>query len=273
MISVTNKRKKATPGIKIKQKKEPAPVSQDTSPYTGQSQEADLSQSVRRDPIMMQNSLLASAKKTTGTKTADATRIAALQQLYAQQRAEAQNRLNQTMASLVQSYQEGETRLKNRLDALLSQLKTQHEQADRATQQQYDRSSGALNTSVDRALADAYASKMAAQRNIEQLLASQGMTGGMSESTLLNLANQYGRNRSELENERQSGITELLSQLQKQKDVNRNGYVSGATQARQSYESQYEQLRQQMLAQQLAQQKEYDRLIQSLNQQETSAFS
>lgn len=210
-------------------------------------------------------------RQTNGT-TANVARVTALQQLYAQQRAEAQNGMNQAISTLNRSKQEGEEKLKNHLDSLLSNFQAQREQADQTVQQQYEKNSGSLNASADRSLAEAYASKMAAQRNMGQMLSAQGLTGGMSESTLMGLNNNYGKSRNNLEVGRQSALAELLSQMQQQKAANQNSYLNNAFTAQQNYQTQYEQLRQQMVAQQLAQQNYYNQLIQSIRQNELAGL-
>lgn len=66
------------------------------------------------------------------------------------------------------------------------------------------------NETTDKALGDAYVSKMLNARNLNQQLAAMGRSGGAAESTLLGLQNNYQTNRAGLESERAQILAKIL---------------------------------------------------------------
>ena len=62
----------------------------------------------------------------------------------------------------------------------------------------YDQSVERLNAARDSAMQEAYLASREAQRQLPQALAARGMHGGLTESSLVDLANNYQRSRNSL---------------------------------------------------------------------------
>lgn len=159
--------------------------------------------------------------------TADADMAAAYQQYYqaqaererqlaAMRQAMAQRAYEQNMAALHSAYGQRAGLLGENLQTTMNDL-----------QRGYDRAQNRVNGNTDRALQEAYVNMMMNRRDLPQLLAAQGMTGGMSEGTLAGIRSSYGGERNRLERSRGDALGELLDTL-----------LSGQSEARQSYNSQ-----------------------------------
>lgn len=128
---------------------------------------------------------------------------AAAEALAAQQRAAAEDAYNRNMAALGEAYTNRGNLLNENYNSTLGDM-----------QKTYDQNSGVVNQNIDRSLRDAYINMMMNKRDMPQLLAAQGISGGMSESTLANIRNQYGGARNDLELSRGNSLDELLLALQ-----------------------------------------------------------
>lgn len=194
----------------------------------------------------------------------------ALQQLLLQQKSQLEQEMKAGFEQLDREEQQDSDALKQGYQNTLATLLLQKQHADRAAQQNYDSGSDRLNQETDRQLAEAYASTMADRRNLAQQLAAQGITGGMSESVLMNLANEYGKNRNRLETGRQEALTKLLQGMQKSKEENQKLHAGREEKARQQYQERYFHLRQQMRKEREDRQRYYQSLLQKLREKELS---
>lgn len=132
-----------------------------------------------------------------------------LQQLYAQQQANlnayqraqqqaAQNAYNNNMAALNNAYNQKLASLDKNLNNMKTQLASQ-----------YDYSKGNINTDADRSLKEAYVNRMLSQKNLQQQLSAQGLSGGASESAMAGLINNYGNARNEIDTTRGENLAGL----------------------------------------------------------------
>lgn len=132
-----------------------------------------------------------------------------LQQLYAQQqsnlnayqqaqRQAAQSAYNNNMAALNNAYNQKLASLDKNLDNMKTQLASQ-----------YDYSKSNINTDADRSLKEAYVNKMLSQKNLQQQLTAQGLSGGASESAIAGLINSYGNARNEIDTTRGENLAGL----------------------------------------------------------------
>lgn len=132
-----------------------------------------------------------------------------LQQLYAQQQANlnayqqaqqqaAQNAYNNNMAALNNAYNQKIASLDKNLNNMKTQLASQ-----------YDYSKGNINTDADRSLKEAYVNRMLSQKNLQQQLSAQGLSGGASESAMAGLINNYGNARNEIDTTRGENLAGL----------------------------------------------------------------
>ena len=132
-----------------------------------------------------------------------------MQQLYAQQqsnlnayqqaqRQAAQSAYNNNMAALNNAYNQKLASLDKNLDNMKTQLASQ-----------YDYSKSNINTDADRSLKEAYVNKMLSQKNLQQQLTAQGLSGGASESAIAGLINNYGNARNEIDTTRGENLAGL----------------------------------------------------------------
>ena len=132
-----------------------------------------------------------------------------LQKLYAQQQANlnayqqaqqqaAQNAYNNNMAALNNAYNQKIASLDKNLNNMKTQLANQ-----------YDYSKGNINTDADRSLKEAYVNRMLSQKNLQQQLSAQGLSGGASESAMAGLINNYGNARNEIDTTRGENLAGL----------------------------------------------------------------
>lgn len=103
-----------------------------------------------------------------------------------------------------------------------------YERAKSSAQSIYNTGAGVVNNAADTAilnqnkasdggLQQAYIGKMQDQRNLGQKLASLGLNGGASETSLLEMENRYRKDRAGIENERSRANNE--TELQRQRDL------------------------------------------------------
>lgn len=107
-------------------------------------------------------------------------------------------------------------------DSVLADQRAAMEARQKALEENYQRQLGVLqnahNNNVDTlngqredALRSAYVSYMLGQKDLNQRLANQGINGGMSETVMANLLNNYGGNRGNIENQYQQVLGNLNS--------------------------------------------------------------
>lgn len=120
------------------------------------------------------------------------------------------------------SYQTQLNDLNKSLNNRRSILKSSYNNALNTLLSDYDLSKGNINNTASDSLKQAYITNMMNQRNLKQKLASQGLTGGATESTVARLLNAYGNNRNSINSERSRN----LSSLENNYNTNRNSALS-----------------------------------------------
>ena len=98
-----------------------------------------------------------------------------------------------------------------------AQRKAREEAYQKAAAQQkenYNFSVGQVNDATADALREAYVNRMMQQRNLNQQLTAQGLTGGASETTTASMLNNYNNSRNALERENQRQLGDLLNTYQ-----------------------------------------------------------
>lgn len=143
---------------------------------------------------------------------------------YAQQQSIAQAAAQRQAEILLQQYERSvaaqqEARARQEAAALagynslLEAAKARYDNALSQRRQSYDKAVGDVNGASERAMQQAYLSSELQKRNIGQQLAALGRSGGASETTLLNMANNYGSARGAIDQNRTSQLGTLASQL------------------------------------------------------------
>lgn len=125
--------------------------------------------------------------------------------MIAQVQANGSGRINQfqtdwntQLNNLNNTYQQYYNRLKQSFDDLYNLRKTN-----------YDYGTGQLNQSIDKAQQEAYVNRMMQERGLNQRMAAMGKTGGATESTMLGMANNYGKVRGQNEQTRNTNLANL----------------------------------------------------------------
>lgn len=139
-------------------------------------------------------------------------------QLAAQQAAKEQavrNAYNNNLSSLQNAYANRTANLGNTLDSTLAQLG-----------ENYDYSAEKIAQNAENALREAYVNRMLSQKNLQQQLNAQGLTGGAAESAIAGLLNNYGNARNNIETQRMNNLADLLNMYQNNVATAREKYNS-----------------------------------------------
>lgn len=127
-------------------------------------------------------------------------------QLAAQQAAQEQmvrDAYNNNRASLQDAYDARNRNLSSIYGETMSQLGNNFD---------YDAERIAQN--AENALREAYINRMMSQKNLQQQLNAQGLTGGAAESVIAGLMNNYGNARNNIETQRMNDLASLLNTYQ-----------------------------------------------------------
>lgn len=141
---------------------------------------------------------------------------------YAQQQSIAEQAAQRQAEMLLQQYERSVAEQKEAraqqeaaalagYNSLLEAAKARYDNALSQRQQSYDKAVDDVNGVTERAMQQAYLSNELQKRNIGQQLAALGRSGGASETTLLNMANNYGNARGEIDKNRTSQLGALAS--------------------------------------------------------------
>lgn len=142
---------------------------------------------------------------------------ASIYSLYEQQMNAQRDALEQQRKARLNALQANYNNAKNQLDSSFASGEAQ------------------MNQDADDALREAYISNMLNQRNMNQYLNGQGITGGAAESILANLYNTYGNNRNDIERGRMDNLRQLLANYQGTLGDIENSYLSGMADADSDY--------------------------------------
>lgn len=115
----------------------------------------------------------------------------------------AQNAYDRNMAALNDAYVQRGDLLKQNYDTTVGALGSSH-----------DMSKGNMDNQANQALREAYINRMMSQRNLAQNMAAQGLSGGLAESTMAGLSNNYGNARNSIEETRANNLAELENTYQ-----------------------------------------------------------
>lgn len=138
---------------------------------------------------------------------------AALQQNQQAQQALVEQVYQNNLNNLNSAYGNSVNNLGNTLNGTLGQL-----------EQNYNYSADQLNSTADNALRQAYINRMLAEKNLEQRLNAQGLTGGAAESAVAQLLNNYGSARNSIETQRANDLADLLNTYQNNSNSARSQY-------------------------------------------------
>ena len=134
--------------------------------------------------------------------------------IYAQQQAAAaeaerkkqeaaQAAYDRSMNALNNAYGSATTNAKNNYDSTLGQF-----------QGNFYYNVQGVNQNADKAMQEAYINYMMSKRDLSQVMAAQGLSGGASESSLASLYNNYGSGRNAIDTQRNADLGTLANALQ-----------------------------------------------------------
>lgn len=135
--------------------------------------------------------------------------------------------------------------LRKSYEASLANNQLQYDNTMKAAQAAYDSGAKQVNDAADKALREAYISKMITQRDMPQQLSANGMSGGLAESSVAKLANNYANNRAGVETGRMDSLGQLGDTLLQNQYSAANQLAERNAADAQNY---YEQLAQQYAA-------------------------
>lgn len=123
---------------------------------------------------------------------------------------------NDTMSDITKQAAQRKSDLQSMYDTALKNINAEHQN-----------SSNNINNTASKNLQQAYINNMLGQKNLAQKMASQGLTGGATESTLARLINAYGNNRNSINGQKATDLANLQTQM----DARRNSALSDYTSA------------------------------------------
>lgn len=121
---------------------------------------------------------------------------------YAQLAAEAQARADA-------AYQRNMERIASAYGSAASSLKGNYDSTVGRLNAAKDKSMGDVNKDAERSLREAYVNSYLEKKNLNQRLAAMGYNGGAAESTMADLANEYGNSRTGINRTLNSNISDL----------------------------------------------------------------
>ena len=130
-------------------------------------------------------------------------------------------------AIINQAYNEQKAALDQRLSAMQAERQALYDRMAEQYKLNFDDSEAALNDAIGRSLQEAYIAKMLNQRDLQQMLSAQGITGGASETTAASLLNAYSNARNNLERSRAEQLKSLLADYNNNLNTAYSNLVSG----------------------------------------------
>ena len=124
------------------------------------------------------------------------------EQLAQQKQQAAQDAYNKNMGYLASAYDARAAARQKAYQDAVAQLEAQHASG-----------AGTVNRNADDSQQQAYINYMMQKRDTPQALTAQGLTGGMAESTIADMANNYGNNRNAIDKQRSVSLGALADTL------------------------------------------------------------
>jgi hypothetical protein len=148
-----------------------------------------------------------------------------LQAQQAQQQAALQANQQAHQALIEQAYNNNLGNLRSAYGQQTANLGNTYNDTLGQLEKNYEYSQNQLNQNAENALREAYINRMMAEKNLEQKLNAQGLTGGAAESVIASLLNNYGSARNSIENQRLSDLADLLNVYQNNTQSARQKYT------------------------------------------------
>ena len=136
--------------------------------------------------------------------------VSALYDLLNQRLGEYDNNYESLLASLMDQYNLNYANLDDAYRAALEMLGRNYNNTEALLSGQLANSRNDLEEQRRRALQEAYISRMMQEKNLENVLAGYGLSGGATESVLANMLTNYANNRNNVETKMSSLLNDLL---------------------------------------------------------------
>lgn len=134
--------------------------------------------------------------------------------------------LDEMRAAAQNAYDRGMNALNNAYDAQLNSLNSNLSETKNQLLNQYNLSRKGITDDAENSLRQAYINKMMSQRNLGQQMSALGLNGGATETTLANMANNYGNARNNINTTQNNNLANL-----------EGNYSNNLSQAMQAYNS------------------------------------
>ena len=118
---------------------------------------------------------------------ANAAYLSMLEAQLAAQRAAAQEAYNRNMSRIASAYDSARGSIRGNYDSTVGRLNAAR-----------DKSMGEVNSDAEKSLREAYINNMLSKKNLDQRLAAMGYNGGATETSMAQLANNYGSSRTDI---------------------------------------------------------------------------
>lgn len=164
------------------------------------------------------------SKSGSGTASSSADAYSALLAAYKQN--DYSDYLNQMKAAAQAAYDRGMSRLEDAYNSQMDSLNSNLSETKNTLLDQYNRSKKGIMDDAASSLRQAYINKMLSQKNLGQQMSALGLNGGATESTLANMANNYGNARSAINTTQNNNLYNL-----------EGNYNNNLSQAMQAYNS------------------------------------
>ena len=163
--------------------------------------------------------------------------------------AKAQSAYDRGMSSLNSTYDKMMELLRGSYDTQKSTLAENRERALASLLEQYNNSRSNVSSNAENSLKQAYLSSMLAKRDIAQKMSAMGLNGGMTETTLAGMANQYGNQRNDINKTLNTNLANLATNYNSDTSELEGNYSSELANALAAYNNQVANANAQRLAQ------------------------
>lgn len=126
-----------------------------------------------------------------------------MRQLREQAQKAAEDAYNRTVGNINSSYADASNNMRSNLDSALNNLKSV-----------LGNNQSKINQDAENSQQQAYINKMLSERNLQQKMTAQGLSGGAAESTIASLANNYGNARNQIDTQKENSLGDLLQKYQ-----------------------------------------------------------
>lgn len=146
---------------------------------------------------------------TPSTPTASPTTQQSVSDAYAKMQQQYQNYLNQLLQQAQNAYNNNRNAINSGYNNQRNSISSTYNTGKSALDASYASQKESLRKAQEEAKRQAYVNRMQTERNLNQALTAQGLSGGANESTLARVHNSYLNSRGDIEQDYGDNLTEL----------------------------------------------------------------